>query len=275
MLTIKLDSPTNHAAWGFLLLWYYLFYYFSVILMVALLSGGILFVYFSIFENEVLRDIEPVKIQIGVALGVLLFLTLVSVCAIFSGLKTFLEYSLIGQNPHTQSMPILLLRCAIFSAVFSLCAIIFAIIVHFKYKYNVIKKLLKFGGKTISFKTHLNNLKLKIKRVGSNYFVKKPKADMEDEFTVKADDINFNEKEACIICMENLNNILLNPCNHFIFCEECFVDFLKKDSHCPMCKVKILKARNMFYDSEKQEYYSTKTIKLNEDIPLDEINNNV
>ena len=91
MIAIKFESPTNHAAWGFVLLWYYLFYYFSIIAMVTLVTCGVLFLYFSIFDQDIVRDIDQSKIVISTTLGVICFLTLLSICTLLSGLKMFME----------------------------------------------------------------------------------------------------------------------------------------------------------------------------------------
>lgn len=266
MISIKLESPINHAAWGFVLLWYYLFYYFSIIVLVCLITCGILFVYFSIFDAEIMREIEPSKIKLSLTLGVMLFLLIVCVCSLMSGVKVFLELGLISPNPRSQSMPSFLYKSSVFAALYSVLMIGIILAVYFFYRDAIIRKLFKFEGKTISFKTYLSNLKLKISRVGANYFVKKSRDQKESEYSIKAGEINFCENEKCMICCENQNCILLQPCKHYIFCEDCVVDFLKQKSCCPMCKVKIEKAVVMFFDAEKNEYFATKEIKLNEDI---------
>lgn len=268
MIAIKLESPINHAAWGFVMLWYYLFYYFCIIILVALITCGILFVYFSIFDPDVIALIETQKLNLIIVLGVMLFLLILSVCTLMSGIKVFLELGLIAPNLHAQSMPSFLLKSAIFSIFYSFCMIICVLTIYFFYQELLIRKFFKIEGKSISFKTYLNDLRLKIQRVSANYFIKESDKKNQPELSVKAEDINLGENENCMICCENSNTILLQPCKHYIFCEPCVVEFLKHKSSCPMCKARIEKAVVMYYDPEKKEYFATKSIKLNEEIAV-------
>lgn len=267
MIAIKLEAPANHAAWGFVLLWYYLFYYFSMIVLITLLTCGVLLIYFFVFDPNVFHDIEGVKINLAITLGSALFLLIVSVCAMASGVKMFMELGLVSPHPHAQSMPSLLFKASVFTAVYALVILGLVLWVRWFYQDTLIRKLFKFEGKTISLKTYMSNLKLQIRRVGANYFVKKGSMTREPELSVKAGDLNFGDNDKCMICCEATNCILLQPCKHFIFCETCVIDYMKQKSVCPMDKVKIDKALVMFHDSEKNEYYATKAIKVTDETP--------
>jgi hypothetical protein len=47
------------------------------------------------------------------------------------------------------------------------------------------------------------------------------------------------EEEQCIMCYDNMKNLLFLPCNHHIACSNCYEQFQKKDE-CPVCKQKII-----------------------------------
>jgi hypothetical protein len=47
------------------------------------------------------------------------------------------------------------------------------------------------------------------------------------------------EEEQCIMCYDNKKNLLFLPCNHYIACSNCYIQFQKK-SECPVCKQKII-----------------------------------
>ena len=56
-------------------------------------------------------------------------------------------------------------------------------------------------------------------------------------------------KNKCIICIDNAVEILLRPCNHICFCEECFKECRKNNinSSCPICRSKIVESEKIFY----------------------------
>lgn len=56
-------------------------------------------------------------------------------------------------------------------------------------------------------------------------------------------------KNKCIICIDNAVDILLRPCNHICYCEECFKECRKNNinSSCPICRSKIVEFEKVFY----------------------------
>ena len=50
----------------------------------------------------------------------------------------------------------------------------------------------------------------------------------------------FIEEEQCIMCYDNMKNLLFLPCNHHITCSNCYIQFQKKEE-CPVCKQNIVK----------------------------------
>merc|ERR1712130_278616 len=48
--------------------------------------------------------------------------------------------------------------------------------------------------------------------------------------------------QLCVICLDNDKNIVLQPCNHFVFCDECSRD--RQD--CPLCHANITERISVF-----------------------------
>lgn len=53
------------------------------------------------------------------------------------------------------------------------------------------------------------------------------------------------EEEQCIMCYDNKKNLLFLPCNHYIACSNCYIQFQKKEE-CPVCKQNIVKLEKKF-----------------------------
>ena len=47
------------------------------------------------------------------------------------------------------------------------------------------------------------------------------------------------ENQECIICMSDVAVIMVKPCNHVCFCQECGKDLVKKTENCPICRKRI------------------------------------
>ncbi|CAD8146288.1 unnamed protein product [Paramecium octaurelia] len=55
-----------------------------------------------------------------------------------------------------------------------------------------------------------------------------------------------NEQDICVICLTKTRSIILEPCLHFILCQEC-VNHLDKEI-CPFCRIKIEKKIKVLYN---------------------------
>ncbi|CAD8064705.1 unnamed protein product [Paramecium sonneborni] len=55
-----------------------------------------------------------------------------------------------------------------------------------------------------------------------------------------------NEQDICVVCLSKTRSIILEPCLHFIVCQDC-VDHLDKQI-CPFCRIKIEKKIKVLYD---------------------------
>lgn len=48
----------------------------------------------------------------------------------------------------------------------------------------------------------------------------------------------------CVICLDNMKSILIEPCNHLCCCEDCY--YILKKPECPICREKILHASKIY-----------------------------
>ena len=48
-----------------------------------------------------------------------------------------------------------------------------------------------------------------------------------------------SENQECIICLSDAAVLMVKPCNHVCFCEECGKDLVKKTENCPICRKRI------------------------------------
>lgn len=53
-----------------------------------------------------------------------------------------------------------------------------------------------------------------------------------------ANNKNINDVYLCIICLENIKDILFTPCNHLLVCNKCIS---KLGDNCPICRKEIEK----------------------------------
>ena len=103
---------------------------------------------------------------------------------------------------------------------------------------------------------------LKIMKAGSNYFkelISKKKIPNSFSITEKKNNYDFPE---CMICTNNEPNILIRPCNHGGYCEDCIINYLGTNNCCPTCKIPINKIYVMNYDANKNTYIGEKILTL-------------
>jgi len=53
---------------------------------------------------------------------------------------------------------------------------------------------------------------------------------------------NNGEDNLCVICKDKITDIVLVPCGHFGFCDDCAVELRQ----CPICRVKITRRQKLF-----------------------------
>ena len=119
-------------------------------------------------------------------------------------------------------------------------------------------------GRFLSIISYAKNLKVGLTQISENFFKKK---------TDKKNDLVSNEEEEillldkkdskCMICQDNQNEIIIRPCGHSGFCEQCIIKHLKSKIFCPICRHSIEKAIIIKYDEENSRYITNKIIQLN------------
>jgi len=262
LFALKLDDPESPAVWSFVLLWYHIVYYFCISFIIIIIAAAIIYGSFLIFQPEMFDDTDRFKLIWVPIIGLLLIGFLVAVCSLFVGFRHMLDLNLIHPNPSkVREMPGFLKGAAIYSLILVGIILISIIIVLYNTD-TIIRKFIKLEGKVISLKSYINNLTLKIKRVGGNYFVKSNRANEQPSQDRIADPNNPNEIDRCTVCYEKPSTVLLDPCRHCIFCDECIKDYLKTNDKCPLCRGVIEKGFIIFYDEEKKCYVTNKSIKV-------------
>jgi hypothetical protein len=262
MFALKLDDPESPAVWSFVLLWYHIVYYFCISFIIIIIAAAIIYGSFLIFQPEMFDDTDRFKLIWVPIIGLLLIGFLVAVCSLFTGFRHFLDLNLIHPHPSkVRELPTFLKGAAIYSLVV-VAIVLIAILVVLYHTDSIIRKFIRLEGKVISLKSYINNLTLKIKRVGGNYFVKSNRANEQPSLDRIADPNNANEIDRCTVCYDKPSTVLLDPCRHCIFCEECIKDYLKTNDKCPLCRGVIEKGFIIFYDEEKRCYVTNKSIKV-------------
>ena len=58
----------------------------------------------------------------------------------------------------------------------------------------------------------------------------------------------------CLICMENVANVVLVPCNHLCLCKACLINLRHSQvPDCPLCKLKIDYKKVFYFDLKEQQ----------------------
>ena len=77
--------------------------------------------------------------------------------------------------------------------------------------------------------------------------------DLEKEVDKAHDELqSVKDQYMCVLCYDNMKNIILHPCNHFIMCHECYMKHIKikledlEIPDCPVCRKKILKVKKIY-----------------------------
>jgi len=55
-------------------------------------------------------------------------------------------------------------------------------------------------------------------------------------------ELNTDESKFCKVCIEEITNALLEPCNHLCVCEGC----ANRLTNCPICRAKIENVKKIF-----------------------------
>ena len=79
-------------------------------------------------------------------------------------------------------------------------------------------------------------------------------------------EIKDQQTQFCVICYDEIPNILFEPCGHGAICKTCLISNVKHNNlnniNCPFCKSKVLKIFYMEYDDKDQSFMVKGEIKL-------------
>ena len=253
---IKLDIEPN---WTFVL---FFFYTISFLLILIGINLCILFVaclFTLIISPNTFRNIIlPLKLTYFI-----LSFYIIWNCFIFyffvAGFHNLLINQSILQGGAKEEHDNLLLKVYIAYMVLSFFTIIMIIVASFFIR-DFLKSFSKSRLNTISMVSFISNLKVNMNLISGNFFRKsndvfeKKKFENEQKENVQLED--------CIVCCENLSNILIKPCNHSGMCKGCIIEHLKYNKKCPFCREKMKKIFIVFYDEERREYLAKGVIKF-------------
>lgn len=59
----------------------------------------------------------------------------------------------------------------------------------------------------------------------------------------------YNDRQLCIICIENVRNFAVFPCGHLYFCRQCVENLFRsiRPSKCPVCNIGIQEFRRIYH----------------------------
>lgn len=102
-------------------------------------------------------------------------------------------------------------------------------------------------------------MQLGIKKTSDTYYQADNLQGNETQGPVELDN---NQKQECILCYSNPNEIIIKPCGHSGYCKNCMMNYLKTKNICPMCKLPIDTLLLFYYDEERQGYFSREAIRV-------------
>ena len=135
--------------------------------------------------------------------------------------------------------------------------------------------------KEISLRTLSKNFSFKVIQYSAVFFKKQGVATKEAlekiEEKEQAGDIAENKKKIplsvieesqkgedseCIVCYDQKPNIIHDPCGHGGLCKNCALEYIRNESTCMFCRVKIDKLFLIEYSKEEGCHYAKGEIKL-------------
>lgn len=125
---------------------------------------------------------------------------------------------------------------------------------------DFLKEFTKPRLNTISMVSFVSNLKVNMDLISGNFFGKTNEECEDKEF--ENEKKNNVQLEECIVCCENLSDILIKSCNHSGICQSCITEHLKYNKKCPFCREKMEKIFIVFFDEERKEYLAKGVIKF-------------
>lgn len=70
------------------------------------------------------------------------------------------------------------------------------------------------------------------------------------------------ENETCSICITNPSNVIMQPCGHGGYCQECITEWIKNKNECPLCKLKINQILLVEVDPQTKKVMTKGIIKI-------------
>ena len=116
-----------------------------------------------------------------------------------------------------------------------------------------------FPLKGITLATFAKDLRLRVKKISQYFFKFTKKSSYQD---LEKNQSNSYDKELCYICCFNPNNIIIKPCGHSGVCKSCFLDYIKENEKCPLCKLPMEFAYYSYYNKKEGAFYAKQLVKI-------------
>lgn len=121
--------------------------------------------------------------------------------------------------------------------------------------YNISNEINKYQDYILKLETTISNLNSNINEIEQhktkllNYNIELQKHNVELQNNID----EFN-KYTCLLCLDKPKQILLTPCNHLIYCIDCFKlinsgksnNYAKYDKICPLCRNNVISEINIY-----------------------------
>lgn len=111
----------------------------------------------------------------------------------------------------------------------------------------------------VKSKININKLRSQDKKVEEFQNIKK---DLEHQLDII--DERFNEmlnNNNCNICMSDINNAVMEPGCHNLFCGECLLTWLKNHNNCPICRKDVILSDLIYIENKSKESKESKKSK--------------
>lgn len=258
-ICIKLGNPSSLKSWNTTTIYYF------VILIVGLVLGAIcgitaivMFI-LGIFKRQINANTR------------IMFFVFFAVCAtmcwmavlmflIFLGFRNLLNdgvvtpakvaYLGLDRLLYNTSIALLVLS-SFYMLVLTLASILLRTFVRDNYSNDQIQRL-----GMVSF---AKEMQLGIKQMSGTYYQAN---NLEGGEVNGPIELGNDEKQECILCYSNPNEVIIKPCGHSGYCKGCMISYLQSKNVCPMCKLNIDSMLIFYYDEERRGFFSKEAIRV-------------
>ena len=257
-ICIKLGSPGSLSGWNTTTIFYFIAYILG--LVVGGFAGIMAFVmlFIGLFRRAITREMRIMFFVFFIILATICWVS-VLLFVIFLGFRRLLNAGVVTPLEISfLNLDTLLYNASIALLALSSFYLIFISIISFLLRDSVRKNLSNDQIQRLGMVSFAKEMQLGIKKTSDTYY-------QPDNLEKKAVDepVNLEEnKQECILCYSNPNDVIIKPCGHSGYCKSCMMNYLKTKKICPMCKLGIDTLLIFYYDEERRGYFSKEAIRV-------------